>query len=71
MVDDGPEYAGPGARLEIAILEPTDPDPATLSTIRADLEASDLPVETDLRPLVDLTIAEQEEVLQRGEQFGG
>jgi hypothetical protein len=26
---------------------------------------------TDLRPLVDLTIDEQEEVLQRGAGFGG
>jgi hypothetical protein len=71
MVDEGPEHARPGDRLELAILDPPAPDPATLSSIRADLESSDLPVETDLRQLADLTIAEQEEVLQRGERFGG
>ncbi|MEX2445677.1 MAG: hypothetical protein WD492_18905 [Alkalispirochaeta sp.] len=71
MVDEGPESAGPGDRLELAILDPSNPSPTTLSSIRADLDASDVPVETDLRPLADLTLAEQEEVLERGEQFGG
>ncbi len=71
MVDDGPDSARPGDRLELVILDPPDPNPAVLSRIRSDLEASDLPVDTDLRPLTDLTMTEQEEVLQRGEQFGG
>lgn len=71
MVDEGPASAGPGDRLELVILDPPDPGATALSSIRSELESSDLPVETDLRPLADLTIAEQEEVLQRGEQFGG
>lgn len=71
MVDNGPEAAAPGDRLELVMRDPSDPSPSTLRAIRADLEASDLPVDIDLRPLSDLTLAEQEDVLQRGEQFGG
>lgn len=71
IVDKGPYAAGAGTRLELAILQPYDPSLATLSSVRADLRNSDLPVETDLRSLADLTLSEQEEVLQRGEHFGG
>ncbi|MFW5828094.1 MAG: hypothetical protein ACOCU4_08375 [Alkalispirochaeta sp.] len=71
MVDNGPESAQPGDRLELVMLDPAYPNPTTLSTIRRDLEGSDIPVAIDLRPLSDLTMSEQEEVLQRGEQFGG
>ncbi|MFW5694982.1 MAG: hypothetical protein ACOCYB_07420 [Alkalispirochaeta sp.] len=71
MVDSGPHTAGPGDRLELAILDPADPNPVKLAAIRADLDASDVPVDIDLRPLSDLTLAEQEDALQRGEQFGG
>lgn len=60
-----------GDRLELVFLEPRDPDPAVVQEIRRALECSDLPVDTDLRVLNDLTMAEQEDVLQRGEQFGG
>lgn len=71
MVDNGPEAAQPGDRLELVMLDPAYPSPGTLRAIRADLEASDIPVDIDLRPLSDLTMTEQEDVLQRGEQFGG
>mgnify|MGYP004127425741 CR=1 FL=1 len=70
VVDLGPDAAA-GHRLELAILDPADPEPSVLGSIRRDLEASDLPLDTDLRPLADMTMAEQEEVLQRGEHFGG
>lgn len=61
----------PGRRLELAFLEPADPPPGVIDELRAALAASDLPVEVDLRYFGDLSIAEQEEALQRGEQIGG
>jgi hypothetical protein len=71
VVDEGPQAAEGGHRLELALIDPADPSPDVLSAIRAELDHSDIPVRTDLRPLADLTIDEQEEVLQRGAGFGG
>lgn len=70
IVDQGLP-AAPGSRLELTFLDPPDPDPVLLADMRGELERSDITVETDLRALADLTMAEQEEVLQRGAQFGG
>jgi hypothetical protein len=71
VVDEGPRAAEGGHRLELALIDPADPSPDVLSAIRAELDRSDIPVCTDLRALADLTIDEQEEVLQRGAGFGG
>ena len=62
---------GTAARLELAILDPPDPDPAYIAEVRRALEASELPMESDVRLMEDLTMKEREEVLQRGVQFGG
>ena len=59
------------ARLELAILDPPDPDPAHIAEVRRALEASELPMESDVRLMEDLTMREREEVLQRGVRFGG
>jgi len=63
--------AGPKTRLELVIVDPVDPDPDRVVEIRRDLEVSDLPVSCDLRMFGELTIAEQNEVLDRGIRFGG
>ena len=79
MIAYGPildEHGGEGARsspqsrLEIVIVQPQEPSPDSLTAIRHELAASDLPVDTDVRALADLTIAEQEDALQRGIRFG-
>lgn len=70
VVDHGLPPA-PGVRLELTFLDPPDPDPALLTEMRNELDQSDITIKTDLRALADLTISEQEEVLQRGAQFGG
>ncbi|MDA3951482.1 MAG: hypothetical protein PF508_19905 [Spirochaeta sp.] len=72
MVEGDELSANGGARrLELVVLRPHTPDPGDLASIRRDLERSDLPVECDLRAMGDLTMREQEEVLERGVHFGG
>ncbi len=58
-------------KLELVIVEPRDADADIITGIRTALERSELPVPCDIRPLVDLTIPEQEEMLDRGIRFGG
>lgn len=69
----GPSHrsASSAARLELAILDPPDPDHSHIVEIRRALATSELPMESDLRLMSDLTTREREEVLQRGIQFGG
>lgn len=69
----GPAVNEPGRarRLELVLLEPNPPDAAALGAMRRELAASDIPLETDIRALADLTLAEQEEALGRGEELGG
>jgi len=68
----GPLVEGrPSGKLELVMVEPRDVDPDIVTDIRNDLERSDLPVPCDLRPLGDLTIPEQEEMLDRGIRIGG
>lgn len=59
-----------GERLEIVVVNPSSPSPQVLAAIRRDLTASDLPIEVDIRQMADLTIAEQDDALQRGIRFG-
>lgn len=66
-----PQSVPAAARLELAILDPPEPDQSHIVEIRRALAASDLPMESDLRLMSDLTTMEREEVLQRGVQFGG
>ncbi len=63
--------ANSDARLEIVILDPSDPEQSHLVEIRRALAVSELPMESDVRLMSDLTTSEREEVLQRGIQFGG
>ncbi len=68
----GPLVEGsPSGTLELVIVEPRNPDADTISAIRGEIERSDLPVPCDLRPLIDLTVPEQNEALDRGVRFGG
>ena len=72
VVDGGERSSPDGAqRLELVVVRPPSPDPDDLVAIRHDLERSDLPIDCDVRAFGDLTMREQEEVLERGVRFGG
>lgn len=53
------------------MVDPSEPDRDAVAAIRSALSHSDVPVDVDLRPLADLSVAEQDEVLDRGIFFGG
>jgi hypothetical protein len=68
---DAPDgYESPDARLELVVIEPANPKGDDLVSIRSELERSDLTVGCDVRFFSDLTIREQEEVLDRGIRIG-
>ena len=68
---EGDTPASTDDRLELVIVEPREVAGDVLHQIRRRLERSDLPVPADVRELHDLTMNEQNEVLERGIRFGG